>query len=106
MLREQAIVITVLLLAFFLTAEGHFEVKEVPVGPQTVLVSVVGFGLVRRDLIVDAANPVEITIPVAERASTCVEDVAVCINTQTRRVFEPLDALFPLLPVAGILIEF
>lgn len=28
------------------------------------------------------------------------------INTQTRRVFEPLDALFPLLPVAGILIEF
>ncbi len=28
------------------------------------------------------------------------------INTITRRVFEPLDSLFPLLPVAGILIEF
>ncbi len=27
------------------------------------------------------------------------------INTITRRVFEPLDSLFPLLPVAGILIE-
>ena len=28
------------------------------------------------------------------------------INLTTRRVFEPLDSLFPLLPVAGILIEF
>ena len=28
------------------------------------------------------------------------------INTVTRRVFGPLDKLFPLLPVAGVLIEF
>jgi len=28
------------------------------------------------------------------------------INTITRQVFEPIEKLFPLLPVAGILIEF
>ena len=28
------------------------------------------------------------------------------INIGTRRVFEPIERLFPLLPVAGVLIEF
>lgn len=28
------------------------------------------------------------------------------ININTRRVFEPIESLFPLLPVAGVLIEF
>jgi hypothetical protein len=61
----------------FSDAEGHFEIADVPAGSQTLLVSVVGFGLVRRDVIVTAANAVDITIPVAEGASTYLEDVAV-----------------------------
>ena len=28
------------------------------------------------------------------------------VNTNTRRAFEPIESLFPLLPVAGVLIEF
>jgi outer membrane receptor for ferrienterochelin and colicin len=28
------------------------------------------------------------------------------VNTSTRRAFEPIESLFPLLPVAGVLIEF
>jgi hypothetical protein len=28
------------------------------------------------------------------------------INTNTRRVFDPIESLFPLLPVAGVMIEF
>ena len=58
-------------------SEGRFQISDVPDGPQTLIVSVVGFGLVRRDVQVDAANPIDVTIPVAEGASTYVEDVAV-----------------------------
>ena len=42
-----------------------------------MLVSVVGFGLVRRDVTVATGEAVDVTIPVAEGASTYVEDVAV-----------------------------
>ena len=58
-------------------AEGRFEIADVPAGPQTVLVSVVGYGLVRRDVVVESGSAIDITIPVAEGASTYVEDVAV-----------------------------
>jgi hypothetical protein len=61
----------------FSDAEGHFELADVPAGPQTLVISVVGFGLVRRDVNVTAGESVDVTIPVAEGASTYVEDVAV-----------------------------
>lgn len=61
----------------FSDSEGRFQINDVPVGAQTLLVSVVGFGLVRREVKVDAAIAVDVTIPVAEGASTYVEDVAV-----------------------------
>jgi hypothetical protein len=64
----------------FTDADGRFEIRDVPAGPQTLLVSVVGFGLVRKDVIVSAADVVTVTIPVAEGASTYVEDVAVSGN--------------------------
>ena len=34
----------------FSDRDGRFEIADVPAGPQTLLVSVVGFGLVRRDV--------------------------------------------------------
>ena len=61
----------------FSDGDGRFEVADVPAGPQTLLVSVVGFGLVRREVMVVAGTAVDVTIPVAEGASTYVEDVAV-----------------------------
>ena len=61
----------------FSAADGRFEIADVPAGLQTVLVSVVGYGLVRREVVVVAGSPVDVVIPVAEGASTYVEDVAV-----------------------------
>ena len=48
-----------------------------PPARKPLLVSVVGFGLVRRDVTVVSGEAVDVTIPVAEGASTYVEDVAV-----------------------------
>lgn len=61
----------------FSDAEGHFEISDVPAGSQTILVSVVGYGLVRRDVSVRANEVVDVTIPVNEGASTYVEEVSV-----------------------------
>ena len=58
-------------------ADGEFEITNVPVGPQTLLVSVVGYGLVHRDVSVTADQSVDVTIPVAEGASGYVEEVTV-----------------------------
>ena len=61
----------------FSDADGRFEIADVPAGPQTLVISVVGYGLVRRDVVIVAGEGVDISIPVAEGASTYVEDVAV-----------------------------
>src|SRR5690242_10226149 len=57
--------------------DGRFEIKDVPSGNQVLVVSVVGYGLVRRDVIVDGTNAVDVTIAVSEGASTYVEEVTV-----------------------------
>jgi len=61
----------------FSDGDGRFAIADVPAGLQTVVVSVVGFGLVRRDVTVVASADVDVTIPVAEGASTYLESVAV-----------------------------
>jgi hypothetical protein len=62
----------------FSDADGRFEIADVPSGPQTLVISVVGYGLVRRDVtIIPGETADAATIPVAEGASTYVEDVAV-----------------------------
>jgi hypothetical protein len=61
----------------FSGADGKFEINDVPVGSQTLLVSVVGYGLVRRDVTVSGTDAVDVTIPVNEGASTYVEEVSV-----------------------------
>ena len=61
----------------FSDGDGKFEIADVPVGPQTLLVSVVGYGLVRRDVTVSVTEAVDVTIPVNEGASTYVEEVSV-----------------------------
>ena len=61
----------------FSDADGKFEIGDVPVGSQTLLVSVVGYGLVRRDVTVSGTDAVNVTIAVNEGASTYVEDVSV-----------------------------
>jgi len=58
-------------------ADGRFEIVDVPAGSQTLLVSVVGYGLVRRDVTVSGTDVVDVTIAVNEGASTYVEEVSV-----------------------------
>ena len=58
-------------------ADGRFEIHDVPAGPQTVLVSVVGYGLVRKDVVVGTPEAEAVSIAVSEGASTYVEDVSV-----------------------------
>ena len=57
--------------------QGRFELTDVPAGRQVVLVSVVGYGLVRREVVVAAGAVAELEIPVTEGASTYVEEVTV-----------------------------
>jgi hypothetical protein len=61
----------------FSDAGGKFEIADVPIGSQTLLVSVVGYGLVRRDVTVSGTAAVDVTIAVNEGASTYVEEVSV-----------------------------
>jgi outer membrane receptor for ferrienterochelin and colicin len=60
--------------------DGQFDIPDVPVGKQTLVVSVIGYGLVRRDVEVSADQATELTIPVAEGASTYVEEVTVAAS--------------------------
>jgi hypothetical protein len=58
-------------------AEGAFEIADAPVGPHTLVVSVVGYGLVRHDLLVMAGRVADITLRIAEGGSGYVENVTV-----------------------------
>ncbi len=60
--------------------EGRFHIPDVPVGKQTLVISVIGYGLVRREVEVIADQVTELTIPVAEGASTYVEEVTVAAS--------------------------
>jgi hypothetical protein len=58
-------------------ADGRFEIAAVPSGPQRLLVSMVGYTLVRRDVAVPPSGVSEGDIPLAEGAGTYVESVTV-----------------------------
>ena len=57
--------------------DGRFEIADVPAGSQTLLVSVVGYGLARREIEVKSDEAVDVTLAVSEGASTYVESVIV-----------------------------
>jgi hypothetical protein len=58
-------------------ADGWFEIAGVPAGPQTLIVSVVGYGLVRHDLEVTTDAMAGVTLRIAEGGSGYVEEVTV-----------------------------
>jgi hypothetical protein len=58
-------------------AYGRFVLPDQPAGPGVLEVSLVGFTLVRRDVVVPAAETLELTIPLAEGTGTYAEAVEV-----------------------------
>jgi hypothetical protein len=58
-------------------ADGAFEIAGVPAGPHTLVVSVVGYGLMRHDLVVTADQAADVTLRIAEGGSGYVEEVTV-----------------------------
>jgi len=58
-------------------ADGRFELAGVPAGLRTLVVSVIGYGLTRREVAVVDGETVELTIAVSEGASTYVESLVV-----------------------------
>lgn len=58
-------------------ADGRFEIPAVPSGTQRLLVSMVGYALVRREVDVPVSSSLELEIPLSEGAGTYVEAVTV-----------------------------
>jgi outer membrane cobalamin receptor len=58
-------------------ASGRFELRDVPAGTRTVLVSIVGFILVKRTLHVAAGETVDVTVVLSEGTGTYSENVMV-----------------------------
>lgn len=58
-------------------ADGVFEIADAPAGLQTLVVSVVGYGLVRQDVAVTANEVADVTLRIAEGGSGYMEEVIV-----------------------------
>ena len=54
-------------------ADGRFVLDDVPAGPRTLVLSIVGYALVRRDVVVESARTLEITLPLAAGAGAYTE---------------------------------
>jgi hypothetical protein len=58
-------------------AQGRFVLADLPAGRGILEVSLIGYGLVRRDVDIPAGGTLELTIPMAEGTGTYTEDVEV-----------------------------
>ena len=59
---------------------GAFRILGVAAGPQRLYISVVGYILVRRDVVVPAGGAVDLTIPLSEGTGTYTETVTVAAD--------------------------
>ncbi len=57
--------------------DGRFEIADVPAGSQRLLVSLVGYALVRREIVIAPSATMDLLVPLAEGAGTYVENVTV-----------------------------
>jgi hypothetical protein len=61
-------------------ADGTFRLLDVAAGPQRLYISVVGYILVRREVVVTPGNAVDLTIPLTEGTGTYTETVTVAAD--------------------------
>jgi hypothetical protein len=69
--------------------QGRFVLADLPAGPGVLEVSLVGFALARRDVVVPAGGTLDLTIPLAEGTGTYTEDVQVTASTARRETGVP-----------------
>lgn len=65
---------------------GRFVLESVPAGPRKLVVSVVGYVFVRRDVEVPSGGALELVVPLAEGTGTYTETVTVAVDR-----FQPPD---------------
>ncbi len=70
-------------------AQGRFVLADLPAGHGVLEVSLVGYGLVRRDVEIPAGGTLELTLPLAEGTGTYTEDVEVTAATAPRETGVP-----------------
>lgn len=60
--------------------EGRFELTGVAAGPRRLVISVIGYTFVRRDVLVRAGETLDLTIPLSEGTGTYAESVTVSVD--------------------------
>jgi hypothetical protein len=64
--------------------EGRFALEQVPAGRRRLIVSVVGYGFVRREVTVTPGASLELVVPLAEGTGTYTETVTVAADPFSR----------------------
>jgi len=72
-------------------AEGRFTLDGVPTGPRTLVVSLVGYALARRDVEVATSGAVDLTVPLAPGAGAYTEALVVRAGDQPARTTAPVE---------------
>lgn len=72
-------------------ADGRFVLESVAAGPRTLVVSIVGYALARRDVVVVAGGAVEVTLPLASGAGAYTERVTVRGGDERQRASAPVE---------------
>ena len=72
-------------------ADGRFVLDDVPAGPRTLVISIVGYALARREVAVASAGTLEVTLPLAAGAGAYTEQVTVRAGDEPPRATAPVE---------------
>ena len=72
-------------------ADGRFVLDDVPAGPRTLVISIVGYALARREVVVASARTLEVTLPLAAGAGAYTEQVTVRAGDAPSRATAPVE---------------
>ena len=72
-------------------ADGRFVLADVPAGPHTLVISIVGYALARRDVVVEPGRTLEITLPLAAGAGAYTEAITVRGGEEPPRASAPVE---------------
>ena len=70
---------------------GRFVLDDVPAGPYTLVASIVGYALARREVIVASGRTIELTLPLAAGTGAYTEQVTVRAGDESPRATAPVE---------------